>query len=412
LDTQTQTAVLENGLTIVAESIPGVRSAAFVLLLSAGAVTDPTGREGLATVLEGLVYRGAGDRDARALSEAIDALGVQRSGGAELEHTSFGGSMLSDDLERALALYADIVRRPRLPADQLPAERDLALQKLDRLNDNPTEKLFVELRRVYFASPHQRTTLGTRAGLEAITPADVLEDHARRYRPDGAILAVAGNIDWPRLRAAVEDLFGDWRGSPPPVPAPSIEGRTRYAHIEQDTAQEQIGVAYPAVTLGQPGYYETRVIIEVLSGGMGARLFTEVRERRGLVYSVRASHMAIRGTGVIYAYAGTTPERSQETIEVLLAELKRVADGVSEEEIQRAHIGLLSALVMQGEASRSRAQAIARDQYLLGRVRSLEEIRAEITRVTPASVVAFLRERPPGEFTVVTLGPKVLEIPS
>src|SRR5262249_20943724 len=157
--------------------------------------TDPTGREGLATVLEGLVYRGAGDRDARALSDAIDALGVQRSGGAELEQTSFGGSMLSDDLERALALYADIVRRPRFPAYQLPAERDLALQKLDRLNDTPTEKLFVDLRRVYFASPHRRTTLGTRPGLEAITPVDVLEDHARRYRPDGAILAVAGKID-------------------------------------------------------------------------------------------------------------------------------------------------------------------------------------------------------------------------
>jgi predicted Zn-dependent peptidase len=411
LDSQTLTAVLGNGLTIVAEPIPGVRSAAFVLLLPAGAVTDPTGEEGMATVLEGLVYRGAGERDARALSDAIDALGVQRSGGAELEHTSFGGSMLSDDLERALALYTDIVRRPRLPEDQLPAERDLALQKLDRLNDNPTEKLFVELRRAYFSSPHGRTTLGTRAGLEAITPASVKADHARRYRPDGAILAVAGNIDWTRLQAIVEELLGDWRGSAPPVPAPSTAGRPRYMHIAQDTAQEQIGAAYPAVTLGEPGYYETRMMIEVLSGGMGARLFTEVRERRGLVYSVRAAHTSIRGTGIIYAYAGTTPQRSQETIEVLLEELRRVADGVQAEEVERARIGLLSALVMQGEASRSRAQAIARDQYLLGRVRSLEEIRTEVTRVTPASIVAHLRERPPGDFTVVTLGPTPLEIP-
>jgi predicted Zn-dependent peptidase len=153
------------------------------------------------------------------------------------------------------------------------------------------------------------------------------------------------------------------------------------------------------------------MMIEVLSGGMGARLFTEVRERRGLVYSVRAAHSTIRGTGIIYAYAGTTPERSQETIQVLLEELRRVADGVQEEEIERARIGLLSALVMQGEASRSRAQAIARDQYLLGRVRTLEEIRAGITAVTPASLVAYLRERPPGDFTIATLGPKVLEIP-
>lgn len=404
----TYISTLPNGLTLVAESIPGVRSAAFVLLLPAGAVTDPEGQEGMATLLEGLVYRGAGSRNARALSDALDSLGVQRSGGAELEQASFGAAMLADDLEAALALYADIVRRPHLPADQLSAERDLALKKLDRLNDSPAEKLFLHLRETYFTSPHRRTPLGTREGLLAITPEDVRADHARRYRPDGAILAVAGKVDWSRLQRVVEEQFGDWEGSAPPIPAPIAQTSPQYRHIPQETAQEQIGVAYPSAGLGEPGYADARMAIEVLSGGMSGRLFTEVRERRGLVYSVRASHTSLKGAGVVFAYAGTTPERSQETLEVLLAELQRIAQGVTEEEVERARVGLLSALVMQGEASRARAQSIARDIYLLGRVRSLEEIRTTFSRVTPESIVAHLRERPPGNFTVVTLGPRML----
>jgi predicted Zn-dependent peptidase len=182
--------------------------------------------------------------------------------------------------------------------------------------------------------------------------------------------------------------------------------------VPQETAQEQIGVAYAAAGLGEPGYAEARMAIEVLSGGMSSRLFTEVRERRGLCYSVRASHSSLRGAGAVFAYAGTTPERSQETLDVLLAELQRVAEGVTEEEVERARVGLLSALVMQGEASHSRARSLARDMYLIGRVRSLEEIRQTFSGVTPAGIVAYLREHPPADFTVVTLGPKTLELPN
>jgi predicted Zn-dependent peptidase len=376
----------------------------------AGAVTDPAGQEGISTLVEGLVYRGAGSRDARVLSDALDSLGVQRGGGAELEHTSFGGTVLADDLDSAFALYADIIRRPHLPGDQLDAERDLALQKLERLKDSPAENLFVHLRREYFTSPHGRTVLGTAEGLAAITPESVVADHARRYRPTGAILAVAGKVEWPRLQAKVEELFGDWDGAPPPAPAPATHGESRYSHVSQETSQEQIGIAYAAAGLGEAGYADARMAIEILSGGMAARLFTEVRERRGLVYTVRASHSSLRGAGVVFAYAGTTPERSQETLEVLTAELRRVGDGVTEEEVARARVGLLSALVMQGEASRARAHSLARDVYLLGRVRSLEEIREAFERVTPASIVAHLRERPPGDFTVVTLGPRTLSL--
>lgn len=395
-------------MTLVAEAIPGVRSAAFVLLVPAGAVTDPEGQEGMANLVEGLVYRGAGSRDARALSDALDSLGVQRSGGAELEQASFGATVLADDLESTLSLYADILRRPHLPADQLDAERDLALQKLERLKDSPSDNLFVHLRRAFFTSPHGRTSLGTPEGLAAITPDSVKKDHARRYRPSGAILAVAGKVEWPRLEAMVERLFGDWEGAAPAAPPPTMQQTASYLHIQQETAQEQIGIAYRVAGLGEPGYPDARMTIELLSGGMSSRLFAEVREKRGLVYTVRASHSSIKGTGLVFAYAGATPKRSQETLEVMIAELERVVEGVDDQEVDRARVGLLSALVMQGEASRARAHSLARDTYLLGRVRGLEEIRDAFERVTPATIVAHLKEQPPADYTVVTLGPSTL----
>jgi predicted Zn-dependent peptidase len=152
------------------------------------------------------------------------------------------------------------------------------------------------------------------------------------------------------------------------------------------------------------------MVTEVLSGGMAARLFTEVREKRGLVYNVTAGQYSVKGAGFMLAYAGTTPERCEETVEVLLGELRRVAEGVTDEELARARTGLLSALIMQGESTRARAGALARDQYLLGRVRSLAEIRQSVERVTTESIWLYLRDHPPTDFTVVTLGPRELSI--
>src|SRR5262249_12712977 len=153
----------------------------------------------------------------------------------------------------------------------------------------------------------------------------------------------------------VDRLFGDWEGAPPPSPPPSTEGRAAYRHVHKETAQEQIGVAYPTLSVADPGYYDARMAVEVLSGGMAARLFTEVREKRGLCYSVRASHVNVRGAAAVFAYAGTTPERAQETLDVLTHELKRLREGVTDEELARARTGLLSALIMQSEATRARS---------------------------------------------------------
>ncbi|MBV9471061.1 MAG: insulinase family protein [Abitibacteriaceae bacterium] len=407
----TRTHQLANGITIVAEPMPGKRAAAWAFLIPAGSATEPPGREGLTSVLEGLSYRGAGGRNSRELSDALDDLGIDRGGGSDVEYTTYGGATLGDYLADALTVYADIIRRPQLPADEWEAQRDLALQALDSLEDAPARKMFVQLRRLYFPDNYGRSPYGTREGLNALTLEDLRRDHAARFRPAGAIIALAGNLDFEAIVSHLETLFGDWQGAGPKAEQPHPVPQPVYHHIVQETAQEQIGVAYPGVPSTDPDFYNHRVATSVLSGGMGARLFTEVREKRGLVYSVSASAATLRGCGFNLAYAGTTPERSQETLDVLIGELQRIADGVTPDEVERAKIGMLSSLVMQEESSRARAGAIARDQFMLGRVRSLDEITEAINAVTPDTIAAFYAAHPPRDFTVVTLGPKELTVP-
>ncbi len=391
--------------------MPSKQAAAFTFLIPAGSASEPAGREGLTTVLESVCARGAGDKDARQLSDALDDLGVDRGGGADVEYTTFGGATLGLYLADALALYADIILRPTLPDGEWQPARDLALQSLDSLEDAPARKMFVQLRREYFTSGHGRSPLGTREGLNALTLEDLRADHKNRFKPEGAIVALAGNFDFEAVAAQLETIFAAWQGAAPAIEAPAPVVTPVFQHIEQDTAQQQIGVAYAGVPSTDVDYYAYRVATSILSGGMGARLFTEVREKRGLVYSVSASASSHREVGFSLAYAGTTPARAQETLDVLLAELRKIGDGVSENELERAKIGMISSLVMQEESSRARASAIARDLWMLGRVRSLDEVTGAINAVSALGIREFYQRHPVGDFSVVTLGPEKLQPP-
>ncbi|MBW3624734.1 MAG: insulinase family protein [Armatimonadetes bacterium] len=410
-DSRLHTHTYDNGLTLVAEAIPNARAVAFQFQIPAGAVTDPQDGQGACSLLEILAYRGAGSYTARELSDALDSLGLQRHGAADLEYTTFGGSLLREDLSEALSLFADILLRPHLPDEQADTAKTIAMQRIAALEDNPSQKLFVYLQEAFFTSPHGRSTLGTPEGIGSLTIERLREDHAQRYRPMNSILGVAGSFDWEELVRTVERLFGEWAGEAPPLPQPETEGRKRYLHLpKEDASQMQIGVAYPEIAPDHLDFYNSLMAVQVLSAGMGSRLFTEVREKRGLVYSVFASNRAVKDSGLVLAYAGTTPDRSQDTLDVLLAELKRLPEGVTQEEVDRARTGLLSTLVMQGESTGGRVGALTRDLFLRGRVRTLDEIRGEVERVTPESIQRHLEAHPPKEFTVVTLGPAELEV--
>lgn len=399
-----------NGLTLLAEQMPAMQSAAMTLLLPAGAASDPVDRSGSATVLSDLVLRGAGERNSRQLTEYLDSLGLQRSSSVGIHHSRFGCAAVAPKVIEGLAVYADIVRRPHLPNDGFEAARDLSLQALAGIDDDPRQKLMIKLREWHFPSPYGRNTMGKIEDLEKLTLDLVKTDWQQRYHARDAILAIAGNVDFGQVRSEVERHFESWDGQPTSefqiMPPPG-----RFHHEEQKSEQTHIGIAWPSIPETDPDYYTVRLAIEVLSGGMSGRLFTEVREKRGLCYSVWAGYSGLRGSGSIMGYAGTSNDRAQDTLDQFFVEVHRLRDGVTPAELARAKTGLKASTIMQGESTSARAGAIAHDYFMRGRIRTLEEIKDAIDSVTVEKVNAYLKTHKPGPFTIVTVGPKPLKLP-
>ena len=223
-------------------------------------------------------------------------------------------------------------------------------------------------------------------------------------------MSVAGNIDWIEVCDQVGELFGGWEQQDQPEIS-NVAGERSYLHIGHDSSQTHLAVAFPAVPYPHQDYFQARGAVGVLSDGMSSRLFTEVRENRGLCYAVHASCHSLRDRGSVICYAGTTTDRAQETLDVLIAELRRLFEGVTSEELDRLKARIKSALIMQQESSTSRSGAIAADWYYLNRIRSLEEIAEILDNLTCETINRFLSSNPAKEFTVVTVGERELEMP-
>jgi predicted Zn-dependent peptidase len=403
--------VFPNGLTLVAEMMPGVSSAAFTILLPAGTVAEPIDRGGTASLLAEWVMRGACDRDGRDLIATLDNLGVSHAEGAQTIHSSVAGATLGRNLIPALEVFADVLRRPHLEQEAFEPIRALALQGLQSLEDDPGTKVIYELRKRHFADPWGRPAMGSVEGVAATTPDDVRAFHRATYHPNGAILAVAGAIDWDRLLASVDRLFGDWESASQPELIERPAGPPR-DHIAKETQQTQIALAVPTVPIGHPDYYLARAAAAILGGYSSARLFTEVREKRGLCYSVYAGYEGFRDRAALLGHAGSAPDRAQETLDVTLAEFRRLAaEGVDQHELDTMRAGLKSSLIMQQESTMSRSSSLASDHYFLGRVRSLDEIARALDALTPGAVSRFAADLPLDQATILTLGPSPLDLP-
>jgi predicted Zn-dependent peptidase len=402
---------LTNGLTLIVEEISHVESVAYDLHIPGGITTDPETTVGASLVLAELTSRGAGALDSRALSNAFDDRGIVHSESAGHDRFYYRGVLLAEDLPQALRNTALMVREPTLPEDELESIKSLLLQDLASLADNPARRAGIELAARYYPAPYNRCPLGTSAGIEACTRATVTHDWAQRFKPDGAVLSVAGKVDTPAIVELAENTFAGWTGKavkiPPFGPLPSHGNH----HIEVDSAQLQIMVAYPSSKFGDEHFYAAKVATGILSGGMFGRLFIEVREKRGLVYTVFARHSATKDYGTMTAYAGTTPERAQETLDVLVRELKGLAGTASAEEIARAKANLKASLIIGEESAGARAGSNAGDWWLDKRVRSLDEIKARIDAVSRSDIDAFLEAHPPTRLSLLTLGSKQLVIP-
>ncbi len=401
---------LPNGLTILAQPMPWLRTAAFALAVRAGVECEPEGRGGLAGLLCEMAQRGAGPYSSRDVVALQDNLGLDHSAGVSSALASFGAAMPGQSLPDALRLYAEIIRRPHLPGDQLDDARMGAMQEVRAIKDEPTQQVILRLKTMQYGPRAGRPTCGDEAGLNAIAMKDVNQFYDQRYRPEGAIMAIAGNFDLDQTIGLAEELFGDWQGALIDIPR-DASGQPGYEHIQQDSSQTHIGFSFDAVPLGDPNYYLMRAGVGVLSDGMSSRLFDRVREQRGLCYTVSLSAHSMRDRGAIIGYAGTTPERAQETLDVTMREIESLVDGIEPGELERLKVRVQSSLIMEQESSWSRVSSLISDWYHRGRVVTMAELEQRIESLRIDSIIEYWKSNPPKGYRVVTLGQKALVMP-
>lgn len=407
---QIHSATLDNGITLLGESMPGVESVAVAFHVPAGGIHDPADRCGLATLAGELCLRGAGERTSREVVETLEGAGATWGHSVSTTHTSYFGAMVARQLPAVLPVYVDIIRRPRLPPAEFGSARDMVLQNLAGLEDDPGHRALAALRRLHLPSPWGMPTEGISADVEAAALADVESFVATRMQPAGLIVAVAGRIDWSDVVDRLAAFLADWRGEPGPPVTLGSRG-PHVGHVPHESQQTHVALGWSVPPARDDDSAISKAVLTILGGGTSSRLFTEVREKRGLCYGVSAGYSSHRDFATAICHAGTTAARAQETLDVMLAEIDRLPGSIEADELERVKAKVASGLVMQQESTAARAGTLASQWYHLGRVRSIEEDLARYDRLDTALLEDWLASHPPRDLSVVSLGPEPLEIP-
>ena len=409
------TSTLACGLRVLVEPMPGLKSVGMSWQFDAGTSAEPTELGGLASVVSEMLLRGGGDRDSKQFADDLERIGATRSVDCAGRTMHVRSAALGDKLADVLPMIADLVRRPCFDDSTLGPSKELALQAIESLGDDPRERASIEASTRHFPAPFNRSTYGTEAGINAISLDDVKAFWDSRAVPASSVLALAGDVDPDAVFTQLDELTSGWSGDELSV-APAGDAARGASHIDDDSNQVQIMLLADApAESDERAALLTKVAVNVLSGGMSGRLFTKVREERGLCYSVSSSYRGDDRFGVLTAYVGTTPDRAQESLDVLTEEMHRICtpEGrITEAEFKRAKVGMKSGVVFHSESSAGRASGLTGDMRRLGRARSLDEILRNLESVTLEEVNAYLAGFAIRGVTLQTLGPKELTPPT
>ncbi len=403
---------LRNGIRVVVEPIPGAQSIVLVFRFAFGAKDDPLDRLGMACVVEESLFKGTPSRDARSVFDAFDNLGVRRGASTGVEYTEFRAQLLPRHFPEAIALYSEIFKSASFPDEAVEAAKSLTLEEIKRLEDNPIQQVLYLTYQAGLGDPMGRMPLGRPETVSVITPPGVRNCWTTYCKPERLVISVAGGLDLDEILDRVDAIFGHWSAdgeTPDEVHPLSVASRS--VHHEKPSEQQHIGMLFSGVPRGHDLYYPGQLLVTILSGSGSSRLFTEVREKRGLAYSVAAFYRARRGGGLVALYAGTTPDRADETFAVCHREINRVAEDLSSEELERAKTIVKGRILTTGDLPEGRAGSLAEDLFFEGRPRALDELTRRIDEVTLDRIPAYLEAFPPDPLTLVTLGPRDLDVP-
>ena len=399
---------LPNGIEMVGQSMPSLNSITFGFQLDAAIIHEPEDKQGLAHLFEYMLFQGTKQKDARALNEAFESLGVRKGASTGWETARVMAQLVNNKFDATLPLMQEILLTPTFPREDLEQMRSIVLQEIRRRDDEPMSRIF-DLARANFyrGTALARSALGTSESVQSVQRQDLRDFWRSRYQPNDVLFAIAGKFDWDHVVEQVQALFGDWSGQAPASPEQRPTPTANIALEHQEGKQEHLGLMFPFPHYTDPDYYAALVISEVLGGNMASRLFVEVREKRGLVYGVSAGLSGNKHVGAMRVYAGTTPEQAHECLEVIVNELRKLEqEGITTDELARAKVQLKSENVMRGEGSGSRMGALAHSWWYERKLRTIQEVKEAIDAVSEEQVLSVLRRFSPLDpLTVAAIGP-------
>ncbi|MHC0053301.1 M16 family metallopeptidase [Actibacterium sp. D379-3] len=380
---------LSNGFRIVTESMPGLKSAALGIWVTAGGRHERPEQNGIAHFLEHMAFKGTRRRTSLQIAEEIEDVGGYINAYTSREVTAYYARVLEADVPLALDVIADIVLNPVFDPSEIEVERGVILQEIGQVMDTPDDVVFDWLQEAAF--PGQalgRTILGPSERVSSFSRDDLFGFVQEHYAPDQMILSAAGAVDHDEIVRLAEALFGHLKpaGHTDASPARFAGGERREV---KPLEQVHFALAFESPGYRDPGVYAAQIYASAMGGGMSSRLFQEIREKRGLCYSIFAQSGAYADTGMITVYAGTSEGQIAELTDLTMAELGRAADDMTPAEVSRARAQMKAGLLMGLESPSSRAERLARLVAIWDRVPELEETIARIDAVTTGDVKDF-----------------------
>jgi predicted Zn-dependent peptidase len=404
--------VLDNGLRIATERLGSARSVSFGIWIEAGSRHEAQGEEGTAHLWEHLAFKGTARRTALDIAKSLDLLGGHSNAYTSREHTCFHARVVDTHLEDALDIVSDIVLSPKPSEEDLLREKDVVLQEIAMVEDDPEDCLMEAFwSAMWPGCAMGHSILGMPKTVRGFKLAALENWRTSHYRPGRMLISAAGSLEHDQMIGLIERRFGGLEPSAPGSAPCQGEYRPPRLFKERDTEQSHVSLSFPGMGASDERRFAMSMLNAVLGGNMSSRLFQEVRERRGLAYSVYSFANSLSDQGVLQVYAAVEPDRTGELLICLREELAKLARyGVTQEELEHARDHLLSVLFLTIESSEDRMSRLARNQLILGRYVAPEETAARFEAVTLDEVRALAAEiLDPAGAGIAVMGPVIDE---
>ena len=374
---------LSNGLTVATETLPHLESVALGIWVKSGARNERDDEHGLAHLLEHMAFKGTGGRSAWKIASEIENVGGEINAATSVETTSFYARVLKDDVPLAIDILADILTDSKFDPHELEREQHVILQEIGAAHDTPDDIVFDRFTETAFRDQTiGRSILGTPETVQSFTSAQLRTFIERQYGADRMVVVAAGGVTHEEFVREVEKKLGGFRptaASETPRDATYVGGDFRE---HRDLMDAQIVLGFEGRAYHVRDFYASQVLSMILGGGMSSRLFQEIREKRGLCYSVYAFHWGFSDTGIFGVHAATGKGDIAQLVPVIINELQQAGEMIEQEELDRARAQYRAGLMMSHESAASRASQIARQLLLFGRPISTDELVDRLSKLT------------------------------